>query len=100
MELRIGNKNEYVLFTLPHPLYREITEAPYEWNLVAATVSAGAWTSQKILINLTAEEIVKFLKALVLIFKDLKGSARLESLEEWITLTVEMTSNGESQYQW
>jgi hypothetical protein len=94
MEIKIGNNKDFVWFSFPPALARDQAEAPYEWNLIFARISSGAWQGSKIQMNLTTNEILDFLRSLIVPLTQLVGSAELKSLEEWIELTLKINSLG------
>jgi len=94
MEFKLGNNKDFIWFSLPPALTRDKAEAPYEWNLIFARISSGAWQGSKIQMNLTTIEILDFLRSLLKPLTQLAGSAELNSLEEWIKLTLKVDSLG------
>lgn len=94
MSLRLGNESEFVQFEFPARLRREPSEAPYEWNPVKIAVTVGAWKGSAINANLLSNEILGFLRDLPVLIKNLKGTARLASIEGWLDLSVSIDHLG------
>lgn len=94
MEFKLGNNKDFIWFSFPPILARDKNEAPYEWNMIFAKISSGAWQGSKIQMNLTTDEILDFLQSLLRPLTQLVGSAELKSLEEWIKLSLKVDSLG------
>jgi hypothetical protein len=92
-EFVIGGNAHFVKVTV---LGRERTSDDFwdgNWLVTPIEIAAGAWRGA-IRGDLRADELRRFRLELQDIYVNLSGTATLESLDAWITLTVQCESNG------